>query len=94
MRAVRYHFASCPDGTEISYSELLHSGSGGEELRIFIERWDEGIRDFDTLEFFLPSLRISRQRGFSAKETEDHLEHLKRLGAMLFESVRENGRES
>lgn len=44
-----YHFASFPDGTEISYSEILHSGSGGEELRIFIERWDEGIRDFDTL---------------------------------------------
>ncbi len=49
MRAVLYHVASFPDGTEISYSEILKRGSGGEELRIFIERWDEGIRDFDTL---------------------------------------------
>ncbi len=94
MRAVLYHVASFPDGTEISYSEILKRGSGGEELRIFIERWDEGIRDFDTLEFFLPSLRIKKQKGFSADEIEDHLGHMKRLSGMLFECARENGRES
>jgi len=85
-----YHFASFPDGTEISYSEVLHDKSNDrDQLRIFIERWDEKISDFDTLEFYLPSLRISKQKGFSNQEIQQHLQHINKLGGMLFECAKE-----
>ncbi len=85
-----YHFAFFPDGTEISYSEVLHDKSNDrDQLRIFIERWDEKISDFDTLEFYLPSLRISKQKGFSNQEIQQHLQHINKLGGMLFECAKE-----
>ena len=84
-----YKFASFPDGTEISYSEILKDENGTNTLRIFIERWDEKISDFDTLEFYLPSMKITKQKGFSEHEVADHLRHIKNLGGMLFEVAKE-----
>lgn len=84
-----YKFASFPDGTEISYSEPLKDQHGKEALRIFIERWDDRISDFDTLEFFLPSMEITKQKGFTADEIAKHLRHIKNLSSMLFEISKE-----
>lgn len=84
-----YKFASFPDGTEISYSEPLKDSDGKTMLRIFIERWDDNISDFDTLEFFLPSMKITKRKGFTGKEVATHLRHMKNLGDMLLEASRE-----
>ena len=67
----------------------LKDENGTNTLRIFIERWDEKISDFDTLEFYLPSMKITKQKGFSEYEVSDHLRHIKNLGGMLFEVAKE-----
>lgn len=43
-------FATFPDGTEVNYSEVMHDDDGREMVRIYMERGDKDIRDFDTLE--------------------------------------------
>lgn len=39
-----YPFVTTPDGAEISYSEVLPN----HEVRVFVEKWDEARRAFDT----------------------------------------------
>ena len=84
-----YRFATFPDGTEVNYSEVMHDDDGREMVRIYMERWDKGIRDFDTLEIYIPSMRITKQGGYTQEETEWLMQHIESLSDMIFEMAHE-----
>lgn len=83
-----YPFLTAPDGTEISYSEVLCKGSQ-PEVRVYVEKWDDERRAFDSLELYLPTGRITKCEGFSEKEAQKNINHIMHLQNVIWESAEE-----
>ena len=84
-----YAFASLPDKTELSYSEVFKDENQQDTVRILAEKWDASISDFDTIELYLPSRRILKSSGFSPAEADELLAHIYNLQDIILECARE-----
>lgn len=80
-------FVTTPDKAEISYSEVLPN----HEVRVFVEKWDEARRAFDSMEVFLPSGRITKREGLSEAEEQYYLKHILHLKDIIFACAAEEG---
>lgn len=80
-----YQFLSLPDETEISYSEIIKDDNGHDSIRIYIEKWNEIRNDFDCLELYLHSFKITKHVGFSSEVVSEHIRHLKNLENVIWD---------
>lgn len=83
-----YPFLTAPDDTEISYSEILHPDHN-PEVRVFVEKWDEERKAFDSLELYLPSGRITQWEGFSKEDAQRNIQHIMHLKDVIWECAEE-----
>lgn len=86
-----YHFMTTPDGTTVSYSEVLNQ-SGKEQVRVFAEKWNEEHNDFDSIETFLPECKEIKIVGFTPNEAKKHIKHFRNLKKVIWAcAAEENG---
>ena len=83
-----YQFISFPDGTEINYSEIM-TKNNKQEVRVYIEQWNENINDFNSLEIYLPECNVTQLVGFSNDVAEKHIQHVKNLKDVIWECATE-----
>lgn len=83
-----YPFITLPDSTEISYSELLHL-DGIEQVRVFVEKWNDKRNAFDSLEVYLPKGNITQEEGFPPAVVKEHMTHIMQLKDVIFECAAE-----
>lgn len=83
-----YPFLTAPDETEISYSEILHKNDK-PEVRVYVEKWDDIRRAFNSLELYLPSGRITKCEGFSEEEAQKNIQHIMHLKDIIWEHAEE-----
>lgn len=84
-----YPFLTTIDKTEISYSELLHDADNQPCVRVFVERWNDKRNDFDALEVYLPSGKITKAVGFSKQEIDQNMQHILNLQDVILECAAE-----
>lgn len=78
-----YHFMTTPDGTTVSYSEIIRQ-SDKEIVRVYAEKWNEKHNDFDSIEIFLPECKEIKVVGFSQKEAKKHIKHFRNLKKVIW----------
>lgn len=84
-----YQFLSLPDKTEISYSEIIKNINDKDVMRVYIERWNESRNDFDSLEIYIPEMIITKKKGYSHDEINQHLRHINNLKDVIWECALE-----
>lgn len=83
-----YPFLTAPDGTELSYSEVLNKDTC-PEVRVYIEKWDDERVAFDSIEIYLPTGRITKCEGFSEKEAKRNIRHVMDLKKIIWDAAKE-----
>lgn len=88
-----YQFVSLPNETEISYSEVKKNQLGQDTIRIYIEKWNDALMDFDCVKFFLPDFNITKRQGFSDDVIQEHMKHIRHLQNVVWEcAIEKDGR--
>lgn len=83
-----YPFLTTPDHTEISFSEIL-TVNGKNQVRVYVEKWDEANRRFDCMELYLPDGIVTKYVGFTEKEAARHKMHIMHLQDIIWECAQE-----
>ena len=87
-----YQYISFPDGTEISCSEILTDENNQKSVRVYVEQWNDDIRDFNALEIYLPEGNVTKLSGFSKKVADEHIKHIMNLKTTIWEIASERNR--
>ena len=89
-----YEYIAFPDGTKITFSNILTSDNGEKYVRVFVRQWDVEKDRFNTINMNLPSGRIIYKVGFSEDVADDHIRHICTLKNVIWECAEEKTEES
>ena len=85
-----YPFMTCPDGTEIVYSDLFRRAQDGAEcVRVYFERVRKDGEAFDSMNCILPGGSMQEVVGFTEAEVQRHEAYLHKLTEVLLDCARD-----
>ena len=79
-------FLFAPDGTGISFSEILHPDAA-PEVRVFVLKWNDGRDAFDTIELCLPSGKVRHVAGFTEEEAGRCVRRILKLKDVIWDTA-------
>lgn len=85
-----YPFISFPDGTEIVFSHIMKDEDGNPTIKVYVEQWNDAHDDFDRLEFYIPSGKITENVGFDKATADKHYNALMGLQDVMFDYAQEH----
>lgn len=81
-------YMTTPDKAEVLFSEIQEI-NGKPQVRIYVEKWSDAHRDFDSLEMYLPEGNITQRVGFSDVEANGYRQHIMHLKDDIWDSAEE-----
>ena len=84
---MRYSLMTLPDGSEVTFSEERPD----KTIKVFYERWNKELDDFDSMEMVLPNGRMEKIIGYSEEEAKKEEHYMENMAPLLKRFAKQGG---